>query len=201
MVLFYTNICITIGLVLTAIVSPTLDYQAAFALAAKDNAAIANGEYWRLLTAFFINTPLVLFINMYSLNAIARAVEKFYSGWLFLGTYLTGGIMSILASYWLTDAMSFGAGGAIAAVFGLFFGFIQRYKNISQLIMPGIREELFKVIGINVIFILLSVTWSWPIDVWMIIAGFFTGWAIFVIREFVRSTQVWKNLSKAFEKQ
>ncbi len=182
MVIFYVNIIITVGLLLLAVFNPDIDYRAAFMLGAKENVAIANGEYWRFFTAFFVNTPLILLINLYSLNAISSAVEKIHEAPLFLATYLLGGLVSVVASYFLSTEVSLGAGGAIAATFGLFFGFIFRYKNIANALLPGIREEAFRLIGLNILFSLLPF-----IDGWSLLAGFLTGWGIFEARRLIRS--------------
>ena len=69
-------------------------------LGAKNNAAIAAGEYWRLLTPIFIHANLLhLFINCYSLYIIGPQIESPFGYVRFLVIYLLTGMAGVVLSF------------------------------------------------------------------------------------------------------
>lgn len=84
---------------------------------------IMEGQWWRLLSCLFLHCGLMhLLVNMYALFSVGSFLELMLGRALFLVAYLATGICSGLASflyYQDTLAVSVGASGAIAGVFGV----------------------------------------------------------------------------------
>ncbi|MGG3891428.1 rhomboid family intramembrane serine protease [Metabacillus fastidiosus] len=91
-----------------------------FNLLSGYNAAIADGEYWRLLTPVFLHIQFghVLF-NTISLILFAPALEKILKKVKFIFVYLGAGIIANIATY-LIEPMDYAHIGASGAIFGLF---------------------------------------------------------------------------------
>ena len=87
-------------------------------------AAIADGEWWRLLTAMFLHGGVMhLFLNMFALYILGSELERLLGWWRFLGVYLVAGLAGAVASYWMlpVGGLSVGASGAIFGIVGAFF--------------------------------------------------------------------------------
>lgn len=143
-------------------------------LGAKDNAFIAAGQYWRLLTPVFIHAGLAhLFVNMYSLYVIGPAGEQFFGHVRFLVFYLLCGFAGAIFSLAFNPSPSVGASGAIFGVLGMLgaFWFVHRTTfgpagNV-QLRQIALVAALNLVIGL-----------SPGIDFWAHLGGFLTGIAL-----------------------
>ncbi len=86
---------------------------------AKDNASIAAGEYWRLLTAAFLHGGIVhLLVNSWSLYSLGTLLEPVLGRARFLGTYLVSALTGSLASWAFNSAIGVGASGAIFGLLG-----------------------------------------------------------------------------------
>jgi rhomboid protease GluP len=86
---------------------------------------IEGGEWWRLVTAFFLHFGWTHFaINMFSLFALGQAIEARFGTWRMLLIYMLGGIGSCggvlaLMHYGVAEGdFLVGASGAIMALFG-----------------------------------------------------------------------------------
>jgi len=81
---------------------------------------VADGEYWRLLTAGFMHYGVIhLLLNMWALLILGGEVERMVGRWRFLAVYLLSGLGGTVAVYVFGATNSFVA-GASASVFGLF---------------------------------------------------------------------------------
>lgn len=113
-------------------------------------AAVAGGEWWRVVTAGFLHFgPLHLLFNMLALWVIGRDMEVFLGRARLLGIYLVallGGSAAALLFYGPTAQVA----GASGAVFGLMGGLavVLRRMNIPA-------TQVIVVIGINIV---LSIT-------------------------------------------
>jgi membrane associated rhomboid family serine protease len=89
--------------------------------------SVADGDYWRLLTAAFLhadNLPtgvLHIAFNMYALYLFGPYVERALGTARFVAAYLTMAVASSVFVYWLTDPqiVTIGASGAVFGLFGL----------------------------------------------------------------------------------
>jgi rhomboid protease GluP len=105
---------------------------------AKDNQAIAAGEYWRLVSPILIHAGFAhFFVNMYSLYAIGPAIERFYDKARFLVIYILSGISGVVLSFALSPSRSIGASGAIFGLLGALGGFVA-VLNLALGTLPGI---------------------------------------------------------------
>ena len=112
------------------------DAQALLDFGAMFGPLIADGEYWRLLTAMFLHADLLhLLFNMLALFLIGRQVEKSYGhlrfGVIYLLAGLSGSVLSFMAS---PLAIGAGASGAIFGALGALVAFyvVQRRALGSQ---------------------------------------------------------------------
>jgi membrane associated rhomboid family serine protease len=100
--------------------------------------AVADGEYYRLVTAMFIHLgPLHLLMNMWALWVLGRNLEAALGPVRFAALYLLSGIGGNVAVY-LFDPYP-GAAGSSTAIFGLFaalFIVLRRLKRDTSSIIP-----------------------------------------------------------------
>jgi rhomboid protease GluP len=139
---------------------------------AKVNPLIAQGEVWRLFTAMFIHIGIFhLLFNLYALNALGPLIEGFFGYRRFLFIYVIGGLWGSVASYAFSDALSAGASGAIFGLVGAATVYFLRYRENFGARGKAIVQNMFVVIGINLVFGL-----SMPgIDNWGHIGGLLGG--------------------------
>ena len=119
-----------------------------YALGAKENIAIVNGEYYRLITAAFLHGGLIhLLFNMYALNALGGLIDRTYGTVRYIIIYLFSAITSSLLSFYMSDYLSVGASGAIFGLMGaaLIFGFREKNK-----IGKDFLKNILSVVGINI---------------------------------------------------
>jgi membrane associated rhomboid family serine protease len=93
-----------------------------FQLGAMQGFAVADGDYWRLLTAAFLHAGFLhIAFNMYALYLFGPFVERALGTSRFVGAYLTMAIASSVFVYWLTppQVVTIGASGAVFGLFGM----------------------------------------------------------------------------------
>lgn len=93
-----------------------------FQLGAMQGFAVADGDYWRLLTAAFLHGSILhIAFNMYALYLFGPFVERALGMTRFVVAYLTMAIASSVFVYWLTapQIATIGASGAVFGLFGL----------------------------------------------------------------------------------
>ena len=147
-------------------------------LGAKDNAAIAAGQLWRLVTPVFIHGGMAhFFINMYSLYAIGPVVERFFGAGRTLTLYLLSGIAGVVFSLSFSPYPSVGASGAIFGLLGSLGAFL--YANRSTFGQAG-RIQLRQIILVALLNLGLGL--SPGIDNWGHLGGllFGTGLTLFI---------------------
>ncbi len=84
------------------------------------NFAIAQGEWWRLVTAMFLHVGLLhIAFNLYVLYIVGVPVEQALGRWRYIALYRLSGLGGAAASYALTGPFTAGE-GASGAIFGLF---------------------------------------------------------------------------------
>lgn len=90
---------------------------------------VADGDWWRLLTACFLHANLLhLLANVGALEAFGRLVDERTSARHLLAVYVSAGIGGSLFSLWLSRATSIGASGAVLGLvaFSLVIGYRER---------------------------------------------------------------------------
>lgn len=118
---------------------------------------VAQGQWWRLLTASFIHIGIghILF-NMYFLYQLGPVFEKLYGSVNFLIIYLLAGIMGNLLSFAFgnVSTVSAGASTSLYGMFGLALGMMMNYKDDA--ILRGFGASFISIIVINIVYSLIS---------------------------------------------
>ncbi len=141
---------------------------------AKDNAAIAAGEYWRLVTPIFLHGSLLhFFFNMYALYHLGREVEAFMGWRRFLLVFFFAGVAGTVFSLLFTPNPSLGASGAIFGLIGAQGIFLYRHR---QLFGERGRRGLQQIIMIAVINLAIGLQGN--IDNWAHLGGLLGGLAL-----------------------
>lgn len=151
------------------------DANAVLGFGLKINELIAQGEYWRLLTAMFLHQSLVhVGTNMLALYVLGVDVESAFGPRRFLTVYLLSGLLGSAFSYLFSPAPSLGASGAIYGLLGaLVLYFVQNRQGFGEY---G-RRRLSNLIG--VIALNLFITIALPnIDLWAHAGGLLGGLAL-----------------------
>ena len=118
-------------------------------LGAKVNILIADGQYFRLLTAVFLHGGLMhILFNMYALYALGNFVEETFGKIGYLIIYFISGILSTFASYLFSSAISIGASGAIFGLLGacLIFAMLKKNKVGKQFLF-----DILSVVALNIV--------------------------------------------------
>jgi len=109
-------------------------------------AAIAQGEWWRLLTSTLLHGSFLhLLFNMYALYWLGPQLERSLGHVRFAALYILSALGGSVASYWFSDLNTISV-GASGAIFGLITATIvigrQMRIDVSQLVV---------LLGINVV--------------------------------------------------
>lgn len=134
-------------------VGATRDLGALVDMGALQPLLVANGEYWRLLTAIFLHASLFhLLLNSYALFLFGTIVESIFGTMRFAALYLVTGFVGAAASYAIGPPVrvSVGASGAIFGLLGAFLAYNLRRRNLSMA-RGNVRFALV-LVGLNVLF-------------------------------------------------
>jgi membrane associated rhomboid family serine protease len=129
---------------------------------------VADGEWWRLLTAAFLHVSVFhLLLNMYALWILGQTLEPVLGRWRFTALYLIsalgGSAVSLLAL--APGTLSLGASGAVFGLFGALFVIMRRLgRDLSGLVA---------VLAINVVLIFLVSGIDWRAHLGGLITGSF----------------------------
>ena len=102
-------------------------------------AAVASGEWWRLLTAPFLHAGLWhVGLNMLALWVLGGVVEPLLGRWRFVGVYLVSALGGTVTSYALTGpgVISVGASGAVFGLLGATLVVLRRLnRDVSGVVV------------------------------------------------------------------
>ena len=108
---------------------------------------VADGQYWRLLTATFLHFGFAhVLLNMLALLSLGPVLEQALGRTRFLALYLLSGVAGTTATYVLGDVRQTAA-GASGAIFGLFAAayVIERRRG------NGAAQQYAVLLGINLV--------------------------------------------------
>jgi membrane associated rhomboid family serine protease len=111
---------------------------------------VAQGEYYRLVTAMFLHLSILhILFNGWALLIFGRFVEQSLGRVAFAIVFLVGGFCGSVASYLFSppNVASAGASGAIVALFGAFIAFNFRRRE-SALSRANLQSALI-IIALN----------------------------------------------------
>lgn len=121
-------------------------------LGANAPALIAQGQYWRLISANFLHGGWIhLLFNAMALYFLGLAVEKLMGSWRMLLIYLTSAIAGSVGS-WLLGLGALSVGSS-TAIFGLFGAFLALHLRYGAQLTPPFRQSRrwwLTIVGVNV---------------------------------------------------
>ncbi len=167
----FTLIALCVGAFLAQTVAPAVE-----ALGAQNNAAVAAGQWWRLLTAAFLHGGFLhLGFNMYALYLFGPGLERLGGRAGFLTLYLASAVAGG-AAYYLPYGLEVGglgtAVGASGAVFGLFGATLAAaYRNRTTAAGAAGLRQLLTLLGINLALPLLLPGIAWQAHLGGLVAG------------------------------
>jgi rhomboid protease GluP len=185
--IYYLNMTILVGIIAINILvylygvsltggDPFRYAQEFLSIGWKNNEALVDGEYYRLVTATFLHSNLThLLINMYSLWVIGPSVLGLFGVANFALIYLLSGISGSLVSWMFNSSNSVGASGAIFGLLGALLAVAVINKDTSLL------QQIFLVLAINVGFGLMAPS----IDNWGHAGGLFGGFVVAAIMLYI----------------
>ena len=119
------------------------------------NGLIAQGEWWRIVTAMFLHGGIThILFNAFSLFVFAPDLERFTGRGRFITIYFASGIAGNILTYIIHDYgyASVGASGAIFGVFGAFAALVYYTRNN----FPQLKQVILPLVIISVIMTFLS---------------------------------------------
>jgi rhomboid protease GluP len=114
---------------------------------------IAQGEWWRLITAVFLHIGILhLAFNSLALMVFGGLIESSLGSMRMLALYLTTGFAASVASFTFGNPVvaAAGASGAIFGMLGAWLVYNLRRRSLS-LARSNVQSALF-LIGINLVF-------------------------------------------------
>ncbi|EPD56097.1 rhomboid family intramembrane serine protease [Streptomyces sp. HGB0020] len=134
---------------------------------------IAQGDYYRLLTAMFLHGSYIhILFNMLSLWWIGGPLEAALGRARYLALYFVSGLAGSALTY-LIAAPNQPSLGASGAIFGLF--------GATAILMRRLRYDMRPVIALLVINLIFTFGWSniaWQAHIGGLVAGVITGYAM-----------------------
>jgi len=146
----YAILAVTIAIGLVQFFGGTVGVTATNLLM-LDKAAVARGEYWRLLSVVLVHDPsdpLHLAFNMYALYLVGPLVERIYGRAQYLMIYVLAAVAASVTSYIFLPDNAVGASGAI---FGLFAVVFIAYRVHNPILGRG-ADALARQIGFLIVF-------------------------------------------------
>jgi membrane associated rhomboid family serine protease len=145
---------------------------------------VAAGQEWRLLTSMFLHGGLIhLLMNGYILFIFGNVIEQELGRLRFVAIYLATGLFASAASYALAPLTvaalgtpSVGASGAIYGLFGAFFAYNWRRRELA-FYAARVRSAMTLIV-LNLVFTFaLSNVIDWRAHVGGLVAGVVAGFA------------------------
>lgn len=174
---FWTYVILAIN-VLAFLTTLVLGERFMLGLGAKINAAIVDGQFWRLFTAMFLHLGLLhIGFNSYALYLFSPQVERPYGPVRFLLIYVLSGLSGSAFSFLFSPNASVGASGAIFGLIGVVGAYLYRYRD--RLAMGRSRlMNLVSIAAYNLLygFIVPSVD-NWG-HIGGLVAGLALGWLL-----------------------
>jgi membrane associated rhomboid family serine protease len=121
-----------------------------------DNAQLANGELWRLVTAQFVHvSPAHMLFNVISLFALAMAVERATSSVRFALLWLASGVAGTYASIYAVRPpydIGSGASQAIMGVAASAIVVLWRKHSTPKWLIAAVAVTLVNAIALDLVF-------------------------------------------------
>lgn len=126
-----------------------------FAKGAAINFLIAQGEYWRVITAVFIHGGLMhVLSNMFWLYVFGPELERIAGKARFFTIYMLAGILGNVFTY-LWQPLNYASVGASGAIFGILGAFLA-LVYYTRKIFPQLKQLIVPLVVISVIITFLQ---------------------------------------------
>ena len=131
--------------------------QITFFTGMKYNPAIADGQWWRLISAQFVHLDVLhLAFNAYGILVLGKFLERCYGMRRILVLYLASGTIGSLASFLLNPAPGGGASGAVYGLVGAAVIFGIKYRDalpadVAKALTIGLVPWVLLSVGIGFI--------------------------------------------------
>lgn len=125
------------------------DMELMFRVGLQDNAAIAAGQWWRLVTMMFLHLGILhVVFNCWILWQAGRILEQDLGHAPMAVIYLGAGLAGSVASYFA----NIGGAGASGAVFGVLGALLVRRRLIDGNFRHPVTRWMLSLFAINVVF-------------------------------------------------
>ncbi|HVE73694.1 MAG TPA: rhomboid family intramembrane serine protease [Mycobacteriales bacterium] len=152
-------LALNVAVFLAGFSSPDLDVRfgnLALAIGPQGLIGVADGEYYRLITAAFLHAGVFhLLMNMFALMTVGPQLEQTLGRARYLALYLLSALGGSTLSYVLSEPgqLGVGASGAIFGLFGAYYVVVRR--------LGGDTGSILALLAIN-----LVITFAVPIIDW-----------------------------------
>ncbi|MBB5149843.1 MULTISPECIES: rhomboid family intramembrane serine protease [Ureibacillus] len=149
------------------------------------NRLIAEGEWWRVITATFIHAGFFhILFNMFALFLFGPELERISGKIRFFTIYLISGLFGNVATFIFQhlDYASVGASGSIYGIFGAYAALVYYTRNT----MPQLKQIIMPIIIIGLIMTFLQPNTNFYAHVGGLITGFMLGLAYFSPKNILR---------------
>ncbi len=145
---------IGVAFVLQTIRGGSTNMQTLYIMGAQVNSQVAQGEYWRLLTAMFLHIGLMhLAFNAFALYSLGLDMERSFGSLRFALVYFLSGLIGGVI-YFITGPPNVLSAGASGAIFGLVGAELAYIMSNRALFGTGGRQRLTNLVfllGINLV--------------------------------------------------
>jgi rhomboid protease GluP len=162
---------------LETLLGGSTNMQTLYRMGAQVNSQVAQGEYWRLLTAMFLHIGLMhLAFNAFALYSLGLDMERSFGSLRFAALYFLSGLLGGMLYFVIgpPNVLSAGASGAIFGLIGAELAYIM--SNRAAFGAVG-RQRLTNLVILLVINLFLGVTVP-GINNIVHIGGFLAGFAL-----------------------
>jgi rhomboid protease GluP len=129
-----------------------LGYDLPAFMGMKINAAIADGEFWRLFTPMLLHGNLMhIGFNMYALHLFGPGLERHYGHWRFLALYILAGFAGNVASLTFSPSPSLGSSTAIFGLLGAQGVFLYQNREVLGGLAQRALSSILMIAGINLL--------------------------------------------------
>ena len=136
-VIIYLNVLVFLAMVLSGLDLVNFNANDLLSWGANYGPDIADGQWWRLLTAIFLHAGIMhLLLNMYGLLFVGLFLEPALGSWRFGIVYLITGLLASITSLKVhPDIVGVGASGAIFGMYGVFLACL-----LTGVFPPGMKK-------------------------------------------------------------
>lgn len=156
----------------------------------QSNYMVAQGEYWRLITAMFFHADFMhILMNMFWLFVFGPELEILMGKLRFFTIYFASGLIGNVLTYVIYDVNhnSLGASGAIFGIMGAYAALIYYTRKT----MPQLRQLILPLILVSVVMTFIQPS----INVVAHLGGLFGGFVIGLFYLHPKRIMKWQNRS------